>query len=148
MKKNDIEHQTSMGDLFADMRTAFIKNSSFDSSSTVTTIDSYLTQDGREMKKIRFQLHKVGNSLLLKSDDIYNSIKNPSDDFVVYISKWCAYLNWRDASDRPLNVTFSALEGWIEGYSYAKNITVEYPPGHVQITTSKYEITLPTPFII
>lgn len=103
---------------------------------------------------IEMGLHQDGNLLLLDSQDIYEYVgENTAKELEIayYIDKWCAYLNYPLLHNDDMkfgDTELSRLEGWIDGYNYAKQIRVEREPGNVKLRYGRYHVVLPVPFCI
>ena len=105
-------------------------------------------------KKITLELHKDGDWLVLKSQDIYDYIGESTlqeIELAYYIDKWCEYLNYYAYSNKDMKFGdpfIARLEGWLTGYNQAKKIEVEETKTSVKIKMRGYEILLWRPFEI
>lgn len=104
--------------------------------------------------KIELELHKDGDLLLLNSQDMYEYIGESSESdvmFAYYIDKWCQYLNYPLLHNDEMmfgDADLARLEGWINGYNYAKKIDARWEKGVVVFRYGKHSITLNKPFRI
>jgi hypothetical protein len=101
---------------------------------------------------IVLELHREANMLLLDSADIYNFVGEESNaelELALYVAKWCEYLNYPFLHNRDMRFTdadCAKLEGWIDGYSFAKKIDVDERNDAVRFKFGKHNITLHQPF--
>lgn len=104
--------------------------------------------------KITLELHKEGDLLLLNSQDIYKYIGEETEAEIrlaYYIDKWCQSLNYPFINNDEMmfgDPFRTKIDGWIDGYNYAKGIIVEHKGGVVIIHYGKHTITLNKPFRI
>ena len=103
---------------------------------------------------IVLDLHREANILLLDSMDIYNFVgeeKNADLELALYVDKWCEYLNYPFLHNKDMkfpDADYSKLEGWIDGYSFAKKIDVDESRSFVKFRFGRHNITLSQPFEI
>lgn len=109
------------------------------------------------MKTIRLKLHRdSADCLMLDSQDIYEYIGESTFEeieFALYIDKWCKYLNYHIGGLHNTNMIigdseYSKLDGWLDGYNYAKKYEVTHHAGFVEIKTKKFLVVLERPFEI
>lgn len=109
------------------------------------------------MKEIHLKLHNENNvSCMLESQDIYDYVgeeKAEDIELALYIDKWCEYLNWYVGGMHNTEMKFSdseylILQGWIDGYNFAKKYDVSKKDNCIKIKTKKYLIILDIPFDI
>lgn len=105
------------------------------------------------MKKIQLEPHKTdGNDYLLDFTDIYDYINENSESenqFSLYISRWCEYLNHKATCNKEMafaDEKICRLGGWIAGYEAAKNYTSENKTidgrKAVVISAKSYKVTI------
>ena len=101
---------------------------------------------------IVLELHREANMLLLDSSDIYNFVgesTNADLELALYVDKWCEYLNYPFLHNGDMkfpDADYAKLEGWLDGYSFAKKIDVDESKAFVKFKFGKHNITLHQPF--
>ena len=101
---------------------------------------------------IVLELHREANMLLLESADIYNFVGEETKaelELALYVAKWCEYLNYPFLHNKDMRFPdsdYAKLEGWIDGYSFAKKIDVDERKDAVRFKFGKHNITLHQPF--
>lgn len=101
---------------------------------------------------IVLELHREANMLLLESSDIYSFVGETTKadlELALYVAKWCEYLNYpllHNNDMKFLDADYTKLEGWLDGYSFAKKIDVDERKDAVRFKFGKHNITLNRPF--
>lgn len=96
--------------------------------------------------------HKEEYALTLESQDVFKYISEETKseiELAFYIDKWCQYLNYYIFHNEEImfgDAEYARLEGWIDGYNYAKSIDVNDCRDRVEIIMRGYFITLMKPF--
>lgn len=104
--------------------------------------------------KIKLELHRDGNFLLLDSQDLYKHIPESVESNIrmaYYVDRWCEYLNWPLLHNQEMafgDPDYARLDGWLTGYSFAKRIEVVENNGFILLRGRGYQIELPRPFAI
>ena len=101
---------------------------------------------------IVLDLHRDGTLLLLESTDVYNFIgerTNAELELAYLIDEWCKYLNYHIIHNKDMkfgDTEYGRLEGWLNGYNFAKKIDVNRGGGIVSFRFGKYKVELHEPF--
>ena len=104
--------------------------------------------------RIEMELHKEGNALVLNSQDIYNYISEETMaevELALFVDKYCEYLNYYIDHNKEMafgDTDFSRLEGWLDGYVFAKKYIISQKNGETHIKAGRYLIIFPKPFVI
>lgn len=105
------------------------------------------------MMKIKLELHKEDNILVLEPQDIFKYFDENEDyDLIYYLDKVIEYLNYPIFHNSEMAFDdgyYAKLGGWIDGFDYAKHLEKIDDGGAIEIKWKrKYQIEIPIPFIL